>query len=213
MKFSLPLKKPTSANSSSNVVNKIDQNAIKNVSVCFASSESDIKPVPKAKQPLNFTDDPEKQTTIASETCPFQLKIKFKESTEALEDQILTQYDEFVEPSKEASFKPVYLNVGNKDETIKPEERPKARYIEKLVKTAQKREIERDLIIGKKEREGAQGDVFVTNAYRKKLEEREKIIQKMMEQDKSDEIEAMNKNLSALHKNMLDSEGWKRRHT
>lgn len=96
----------------------------------------------------------------------------------------------------------------------------RARFIEKLISTSRRRQIEREIIAERqlqKEREAsgeANGEVFVTAAYKARLEERQRVAEELEQQEKRDNAQApeKKKDLSSFHAYLLKS-GAASRHT
>lgn len=90
---------------------------------------------------------------------------------------------------------------------------PQARYIGKFVVKAQRRQVEKEIIKERqmkkeREREGAvPEEVFVTSAYKARLEERRKIMEELERQDERDRQSAADKqkDLSSFHSYLLKS--------
>ncbi|OEH76810.1 uncharacterized protein LOC34622515 [Cyclospora cayetanensis] len=88
---------------------------------------------------------------------------------------------------------------------------PAARFIGKLLVQAQRRQLEREIIQERqvqKEREregGAAEEVFVTAAYRARIEERLKVQQELERQEARDAARGKQKDLSAFHAYLLKS--------
>ncbi|AFZ81745.1 hypothetical protein BEWA_011630 [Theileria equi strain WA] len=137
-------------------------------------------------------------------------------------DPSLYLYDEYVDEDtveKEAT-KFTYLGYSpdkikdtneNNDNDVKNKQRTKEpQYMAKILDRARKRQIEREIALDKKLLEdelatnGAIAEVFVTGAYRKKLEERKQF---ELEQQKQNQFDAIHSNngLSNFHKHLLSS--------
>lgn len=112
-------------------------------------------------------DDTKKKTHLLRPSDNINRQAKISQEKALLEDPTVYQYDE------------IYDEVKSKKEKVKIKEERKPKYIENLIKTANKRKLENERRVERqiqKERE-KEGDefkdkeVFVTSAYKKKLEE------------------------------------------
>lgn len=87
---------------------------------------------------------------------------------------------------------------------------PTSRYISRLLQKSTHREMEQEIIKTrqlKKEASPAEEDVFVTRAYRKRLEERKKFEEEMLKKDLQDAVNdpRKKKDLSSFHHFMLST--------
>lgn len=137
-------------------------------------------------------------------------------------DPSLYLYDEYVDEDtvEKETTKFTYLGYAP-DKTDDPsgkdndktESKPRAKepqYMAKILNTARKRKIEREIALDKKLLEdeladnGTVGEVFVTDAYKKKLEERKQF---ELEQQRRNRFDALHSetSLSNFHKYLLNS--------
>ncbi|UKK03024.2 hypothetical protein MACK_003126 [Theileria orientalis] len=129
-------------------------------------------------------------------------------------DPQLYLYDEFVEDKGEDPKKLTYLGFveeskqdSTSDSTVEIKE---SRYLNKMVNTAKKRQMERDIAFEKQllkeelKADSEIGEVFVTGAYKKRLEERKRFEEEQRKQDEYDALHSKN-SLTKLHTYLLNT--------
>ncbi|BAM41649.1 conserved hypothetical protein [Theileria orientalis strain Shintoku] len=129
-------------------------------------------------------------------------------------DPQLYLYDEFVEDKDEDAKKLTYLGFveeSNRDSASDAAvETKESLYLDKMVSTAKKRQMERDIAFEKQllreelKAVSEVGEVFVTGAYKKKLEERRRFEEEQRNQDEYDALHSKN-SLTKLHSYLLNS--------
>ncbi|UKJ90040.2 hypothetical protein MACJ_003298 [Theileria orientalis] len=128
-------------------------------------------------------------------------------------DPQLYLYDEFVEDKDEDAKKLTYLGFveeSKQDSTSDTVETKESRYLNKMVSTAKKRQMERDIAFEKQllkeelKADSEIGEVFVTGAYKKKLEERKRFEEEQRKQDEYDALHSKN-SLTKLHTYLLNT--------
>ncbi|GFE53576.1 coiled-coil domain-containing 55, putative [Babesia ovis] len=157
-------------------------------------------------------------TSVAEEKKSVVVEYKDLDlSTENL-DPALYLYDELESESsnrtgsKDDPSKVVYLGCapsapsGAKPEPVKKD----SQYMSRLLRTARDRQLERDIAFDKQQlkadlAEGdAVGEVFVTGAYKRQLEERRRFEEERRKKDEED-LKNSGKSVASLHAHMLKS--------
>ncbi|CAH2050357.1 unnamed protein product, partial [Iphiclides podalirius] len=117
-------------------------------------------------------DEPSKKSILLRPSDNINRQSKITQEKAMLEDPTVYQYDEIYDS----------MTIKKEEKKIKSKEDKKPKYIENLIKAADKRKIENErrlerLVQKERENEGdefADKEVFVTSAYKKKLEEMKK---------------------------------------
>ncbi|GBE58517.1 normocyte binding protein, putative [Babesia ovata] len=164
------------------------------------------------------TDSRTANSSIASEKKP--VKVTYKEydlSTENLAPELYL-YDELEDESnKEARDRTdpsrlVYLGCAPSEPADKaaPTVEKDSQYMQKLLRTARDRRMERDIAFDKQQLKAdlesgeSVGEVFVTGAYKRQLEERRRFEEEQRLKDEAD-LKASGKSVASFHAHMLKS--------
>ncbi|CDR97466.1 hypothetical protein, conserved [Babesia bigemina] len=164
------------------------------------------------------TDSRTASSSVASETKP--VKVTYKEydlSTENLAPELYL-YDELEEESsKDAKDRTdasslVYLGCAPSGpaEKASPAVAKDSQYMQKLLRTARDRRMERDIAFDKQQLKAdlesgeSVGEVFVTGAYKRQLEERRRFEEEQRRKDEAD-LKASGKSVASFHAHMLKS--------